>query len=40
MASVVPIDKKADDKYVVSNFRQLRILNCFSKVYENVIKMN
>ena len=40
MASVVPIDKKADDKYVVSNLRQLRILNCFSKVYENVIKMN
>ena len=40
IASVVPIDKKTDDKYVVSNFRQLRILNCFSKVYENVIKMN
>ena len=38
IASVVPIDKKTDDKYVISNFRPVIILNCFSKVYENVIK--
>ena len=37
IASVVPIDKKTDDKYVISNFRPVSILNCFSKVYENVI---
>ena len=36
--SVVPIDKKTYDKYVISNFRPVSILNCFSKVYENVIK--
>ena len=38
IASVVLIDKKTDDKYVISNFRPVSILNCFSKVYENVIK--
>ena len=38
IASVVPIDKKTDDKYVISNFRRVSILNCFSKVSENVIK--
>ena len=38
IASVVPTDKKTDDKYVVFNFRLVSILNCFSKVYENVIK--
>ena len=38
IASVVPINKKTDDKYVISNSRPVSILNCFSKVYENVIK--
>ena len=38
IASLVPIEKKTDDKYVISNFRPVSILNCFSKVYENVIK--
>ena len=38
IASVVPIDKKTDDKYVAFNFRLVSILNCFSKVYESVIK--
>ena len=38
IASVVPIDKKTYDKYVISNFRPVSILNCFSKLYENVIK--
>ena len=38
IATVVPIDKKTDDKCVISNFRLVIILNCFSKVYENVIK--
>ena len=36
--TVVPTDKKTDDKYAISNFRRVSILNCFSKVYENVIK--
>ena len=38
IATVVPIDKKTDDKYVISNFRPVSILNCFLKVHENVIK--
>ena len=38
IAAVVPIDKKTDDKYVISNFRPVSTLNCFSKVYENIIK--
>ena len=38
IGTVVPIDKKIDDKYVTSNFRPVSILNCFSKVYEKVIK--
>ena len=38
MSTIVPIDKKTDDKYIISNFRSVSILNCFSKVYENVIK--
>ena len=38
IVSVVPIDRKADDKYVISYFRPVSILNCFSEVYENVIK--
>ena len=37
-ARVVPINNKTDDKYVISNFRSVSILNWFSKVYENVIK--
>ena len=31
VASVVPIDKKIDDKYTVSNFRPVSLLNCSSK---------
>ena len=38
IAPGVPIDRKTDDKYVISSFRPVSILNCFSKVYENVIK--
>ena len=38
IATVVHTDKKIDDEYVISNFRPVSILNCFSKVYENVIK--
>ena len=38
IATVVPIDKKTEDKYVISNYRPVSILNCFPKVYENVIK--
>ena len=38
IATVVPIDKKTDDRYVISNFRSVSILNCISKVYENIIK--
>ena len=32
------VDKKTNNKYVISNFRPVSILNCFSKVYENVTK--
>ena len=38
IATVVPTDKKTEDKYVISNYRPVSILNCFPKVYENVIK--
>ena len=38
VATVVPIDKKTDNKYTVSNFRPVSLLNCFSKIYENYIK--
>ena len=38
VATVIPIDKKTDDKYDVSNFCSVSLLNCFSKVYENIIK--
>ena len=31
VASVIPIDKKIDDKYTVSNFRPVSLLNCSSK---------
>ena len=40
ISSVVPIDKKTDDKYVISNFMPASILSCFSKVYEKLLKMN
>ena len=38
VATVVPIDKKTDNKCTVSNFRPVSLLNCFSKIYENYIK--
>ena len=38
VASVSPIDKKTDDKNSVLNFRPISVLNCFSKVYETILK--
>ena len=39
VATVIPIDKKTDDnKYDISNFQPISLLNCFSKVFENTIK--
>ena len=38
IAPLVPIDKITDDKHVISNFRAVSMLNCFSKLYEDVIK--
>ena len=37
VATVVPIDKKTDNKYNVSNFRPVSLLNCFSKICDNYI---
>ena len=37
-ASLTPIDKKTDDRTSVLNFRPISILNCFSTVYENILK--
>ena len=34
VATVVPIDMKTDDKYVISNYRPVSLLNGFSKIYE------
>ena len=33
-APVVPIDKKTDDKYTISNYRSASLLNDFSEIYE------
>ena len=38
VATVVPIDKKTDDKYVISNYRRVSLLNGFSKIYEIHLK--
>ena len=38
VASVNPRDKKTDDKDSVLNFRPISVLNCFSKVYEKILK--
>ena len=38
VATAIPIDKKTDDKYDISNFRPVSLLNCFLKVYENIVK--
>ena len=38
VASVTPIDKKTDDKNSVLNFCPISVLNCFSKVYKNILK--
>ena len=40
ITSAVPIDKKTDEKYVISNFRPLSILNCFSKSRRMLLKTN
>ena len=37
-ATVVPINKKTDDKYVISNYRPISLLNGFSKIYETHLK--
>ena len=34
VATVVPIDKKADDKYVIPNYRPVSLLKGFSNIYE------
>ena len=38
VASVTPIDKKTDDKNSVLNSSPIIVLNCFSKVYQNILK--
>ena len=38
VASVNPRDKKTDDKNSALNFRPISVLNCFSKVYEKILK--
>ena len=38
VATVVPIDKKTDDKYVISNYRPVSLLNGFSKIDEIHLK--
>ena len=36
VATVIPIYKKTDDKYDISNLRPVSLLNCFTKVYKNI----
>ena len=38
LANVSPLDKHADNKYSVSNFHLVSVLNIFSKMYEKVLK--
>ena len=39
VATVVPIDKKTDDKHVISNYRSVfSLLNYFSKIYKIHLK--
>ena len=38
VTTVVPIDKKKDEKYDISNFQPVNLFNRFSKVYEHIIK--
>ena len=40
VVTVVPIDKKTDDKYVISNYRPVSLLNGFSKIYEIHLKIH
>ena len=39
VASVTPIDKKTDDKNSALKFHPIIVLNCFSKVYESILKI-
>ena len=38
VATVVPIDKKTDGKYVISSYRPVSLLNGFSKIYQIHLK--
>ena len=38
VAIVVPIDKKTDGKYIISNYRPVSLLNGFSKINEIHLK--
>ena len=38
VASVTSTDKKTDDKNSLLNFRLISVLNCFSKIYENILQ--
>ena len=35
---VSPLDKHTGDKYSVTNFRPVNVLNTFSKIYEKIVK--
>ena len=37
-AVVTPLDKGSLDKNDVNNFRPVSVLNCFSKIFENIMK--
>ena len=38
IACISPLDKHTDDKYSLTNFRPVSILNTFSKIYEKIVK--
>ena len=38
VATVVPINKKTDDKFVIFNYRPVSLFNGFSKIYETHLK--
>ena len=38
IACVSPLDKHTNDKYSVTNFRPVSVLNAFSKIYQKIVK--
>ena len=38
IACISPLDKHTDNKYSVTNFRPVSVLNTFPKIYEKIVR--